>query len=138
MGKVTDRLFDIYVTQETNCAETMLRAGIESTGAVASEECRRMMGGFSGGVSSEKFCGAILGGVSAIGFLMNHGDEESFERSKQATEEFVAKCQQRFGSLDCHDIKEVWRREDIRCYQAVEIIAGILDSVLDQYGVKGE
>lgn len=133
MGKVTDKLFDIYVTQETSCAETMLCAGISACQGEAPAECRRMMSGFSGGVSSESFCGAVLGGVSAIGYLINRGDEESFERSKAATEEFVALCRQFFGSLECHDIKGIWRQEDIRCYRAVEMIAVFLDEVLKKY-----
>lgn len=138
MGKVTDGLFDLYVTQETNCAETMFCAGIQADQEEIPVECRRMMSGFSGGVSSEKFCGAILGGVASISYRINHGDEESFERSKAATEEFVARCQQFFGSLDCHQIKETWRREDIRCYRAVEIIARLLDEVVEKYKAEGE
>ncbi|MCD8077595.1 MAG: C-GCAxxG-C-C family protein [Lachnospiraceae bacterium] len=133
MGQVTDRLYEIYVTQETNCAETMLRAGTEARSGQTPEACCRMMSGFSGGVSSECFCGAILGGVSAISYLINQGDDESFEKSKEATEEFVAQCKEFFGSLDCHDIKSVWRQEEIRCYQAVEKIAVFLNEVLDKY-----
>ena len=136
MGKVTDGLWDIYVTQETNCAETMLCAGIRACGHQPSEDSRRMMAGFSGGVSSEAFCGAILGGVAAIGQEINRGDEESFERSKQAAEEFVAQCREMFGSVDCHDIKQVWRQEESRCYQAVEKIATVLNGILDKYGAK--
>ena len=136
MGKVTAGLWDIYVTQETNCAETMLCAGICACGQQPPEESRRMMAGFSGGVSSEAFCGAILGGVAAIGYTINRGDEESFELSKQATEEFVTQCREMFGSVNCHDIKQVWRQEESRCYRAVEKIAAVLDGILTKYGAK--
>ena len=49
-----------------------------------------------------------------------------------------ALCRQAFGSLDCHDIKGIWRQEDIRCYRAVEMMAIFLDEVLEKYGAKGE
>ena len=138
MGKITDSLYDIYVTQGISCGETMLCAGIGACQGEAPADCRRMMSGFSGGVSSESFCGAVLGGVATIGYEINRGDEESFERSKEATQEFVALCRQAFGSLDCHDIKGIWRQEDIRCYRAVEMMAIFLDEVLEKYGAKGE
>ena len=97
MGKITDSLYDIYVTQGISCGETMLCAGIGACQGEAPADCRRMMSGFSGGVSSESFCGAVLGGVAAIGYEINRGDEESFERSKEATQEFVALCRQAFS-----------------------------------------
>ena len=96
-----------------------------------------MMSGFSGGVSTENFCGAILGGTAAISLLINHGDEESFERSKEAAKEFVERCEQRFGTVVCHDIKTTWRTEELRCYAAVEIIAQILEEVLQRYADGG-
>lgn len=133
MGKVTDNLYQIYVTEETNCAASLMRAGISSREPDPPAEYYRMMSGFSGGVSTENFCGAILGGVAAIGHLINHGDEESFEASKAATEEFVMRCQQEFDTLSCHEIKTVWRKEDIRCYDAVAKIGAILEDILNKY-----
>ena len=51
MGKVTENLYDIYVTQETSCAEAMLRAGVGSRRSEISEDCCRMMSGYSGGMT---------------------------------------------------------------------------------------
>lgn len=133
MGKVTDHLYDIYVTQETSCAEAMLRAGIGSRRQEIPEDCCRMMSGYSGGVSTERFCGAVLGGAAAIGYLINGGDEESFEKSKTATEEFVNLCTAEFQTDNCHEIKTVWRKEGTRCYDAVEKIAEKLELVLKKY-----
>lgn len=92
-----------------------------------------MMSGYSGGMSTERFCGAILGGAAAIGYLINRGDEETFEKSKAATEEFVNLCTSEFKTDNCHEIKSVWRKEDIRCYDAVKKIAENLETVLQKY-----
>ncbi len=136
MGKVTDNLYQIYVTEETNCAQAMFTAGVQSRGGQAQEVCGRMLGVYSGGVSSEEFCGAILGGAAAIGFLLNRGDEESFEASKAACQEFVGRCKARLNTVQCGRIKQDWRKDDIRCYRAVEQIAEELESVLEKHYQK--
>lgn len=133
MGKITDNLYQTYVTEETNCAQTMFTAGVQSRGGEVQEAYNRLLGVYSGGVSSEAFCGAILGGAAAIGFLLNHGDEQSFKLSKEACKEFVERCRNRLNTTECSQIKEVWRKEDIRCYHAVEQIAEELEAVLHKY-----
>lgn len=136
MGKVTSNLYDIYITEVTNCAETMFRAGVESRRGESPACGRLMMSGFSGGCSCEDLCGAIAGGIAAISHMMNKGDEDSFEASKDATKEFVELCREDLGTTNCHEIKTVWRKEEIRCYQAVEKIAKHLETVLAKYNVK--
>jgi len=133
MGEVTQNLYQIYVTEETNCAEALFKAGVSSRGHDAEDACCRILGVYSGGVSSEAFCGAILGGAAAIGYLMNHGDEESFETSKAACHEFVERCQSRLKTTACNEIMLKWRNEDTRCYSAVEQIAEELEIVLKKY-----
>ncbi|MCI9155740.1 MAG: hypothetical protein HFF44_02225 [Lawsonibacter sp.] len=133
MGKIKQNLYQVYVTEQTNCAQTMFAAGIQSQGDEVPEASSRMLGVYSGGVSSEAFCGGILGGAAAIGYLLNHGDEQSFETSKQACREFVERCRNRLGTTECSQIKAVWRKEEIRCYDAVEQIAEELESVLKKY-----
>ena len=133
MGEVTQNLYQIYVTEETNCAEALFKAGVQSRGREAEDSCCQILGVYSGGVSSEAFCGAILGGAAAIGYLMNHRDEESFETSKAACHEFVERCQSRLKTTACNEIMLKWRNEDTRCYSAVEQIAEELEIVLKKY-----
>jgi len=135
MGQVADYIQQIYLTEETNCAEALFRAALTARRENVPNECYRMMSGYSGGVSCEDICGAVLGGVAAISYLINQGDEESFERSKEATVAFVELCRQDFNTINCHDIKTVWRTEERRCFQAVEKMAGILEEILQKYRV---
>ncbi|MBQ0026033.1 MAG: C_GCAxxG_C_C family protein [Lachnospiraceae bacterium] len=135
MGKVTDILYDTYITKETNCSATMFKSAMASRGREVTDEDLRLFSGFSGGVSTENLCGALIGGVAAISCLINKGDEETFEKSKEATEKFYNKLEERFGSTRCHDIKTEYRTEELRCYNAVEIMAQILEDVLTEYGV---
>jgi len=135
MGKVADHIQRIYLEEETNCAEALFRAALTARNKNAPDECYRIMSGYSGGVSCENLCGAILGGAAAISYLINCGDDKSFERSKEATAEFVELCQKDFGTVNCHEIKTVWRTEEMRCFHAVEKMAEHLEKILQKYQV---
>lgn len=132
MGKIIDYIYEIYITEETNCAETLFRATLTSRGQMPPKESLLMMSGFSGGVSTENLCGAIIGGVAAISYLINKGDDESFERSKEVTVEFYEAVEKRFQSTCCHEIKTEYRTEELRCLEAVKIMAEILESILEK------
>lgn len=134
MGQVTDELKRIYLDEETNCAESLLKTALKSRNVKVPNACYRMMSGYSGGVSVEGMCGAVLGGVAALSLLLNQGDEESFERSKEAVAEFYQLCEDAYGSVCCHEIKTQWRTEEMRCFQVVCRIGEALETVLQNYG----
>lgn len=136
MGKVIDHIEEIYLAEGRNCAETLYRAGLLSRGRIASLEGCLAMLGFGGGLSVGSVCGAIAGGVAALGCLLGGDgeDEETVERCKEAVAKFYALCSAAFASADCDDIKPVWRREETRCLRVVETTAELLEQVLQEYG----
>lgn len=73
--------------------------------------------------------------MAAVSYLINQGDEESFERSKEAAEKFFTACKQQFGTVICHEIKQVWRKEEIRCLDAVEQMAILPEKILQDFSV---
>ena len=70
MGKVIDQVFDIYITEETNCSATMYKSILNSRGIEVSDDALRIFSGYSGGVSTENLCGAVIGAVAAFSYLM--------------------------------------------------------------------
>lgn len=66
MGKVMTR-FCIYITEETNCSATMYKSILNSRGIEVSDDALRIFSGYSGGVSTENLCGAVIGAVAAFG-----------------------------------------------------------------------
>ena len=136
MGKVIDHIEDVYLAEGRNCAETLYRAALRSRGRAASPaECLAMLG-FGGGFSVGSVCGAIVGGVAALGCLLG-GDgveETTVERCKDAVAEFYALCNEAFDAVDCEDIKPVWREEETRCLRVVNRTAELLEKVLQAYG----
>ena len=133
MGKVIDQVFDIYITEETNCSATMYKSILNSRGIEVSDDALMIFSGYSGGVSTENLCGAVIGAVAAFGYLINKGDDDTFELSKDATEKFYNRVAEKFGSTNCHDIKTVYRTEEMRCLEAVKIIADIAEEVLQEF-----
>jgi len=135
MADVKDYIENIYLTQEINCAEAVFRAALMSRNLELEAPYYYMMSGFSGGASTENLCGAILGGIAAIGLLLNKGNEIGFDSSKQASKEFVIAAKECLGSEICHEIKTTWRDEITRCFSAVMEITVKLEQVLQKYGV---
>lgn len=135
MGKVIDHIREIYLDEGKNCAETLFRAGLRSRGQEVSTEGRRAMIGFGGGFSVGSVCGAIVGGVAAIGCLVGSTDAEDDSCCKEATARFYALCKDAFSVVDCDAIKPVYRKEDTRCLYVVERTAEVLETVLREYNV---
>ena len=59
MGKIKQNLYQVYVTEQTNCAQTMFAAGIQSQGDEVPEASSRMLGVYSGGSAPRRFAGAF-------------------------------------------------------------------------------
>lgn len=135
MGEVKDYTKELYFKEGGTCSETMLGAPLLSRRGTMPDDYGRMMSGFSGGVSVENLCGALLGGVAAISALINKGDHDSFELSKETTAEFYRRFEEEIGSTNCHEIKEKWRKEDIRCYDVIQKTAEIMEEILQKYNV---
>ena len=63
-------------------------------------------------------CGAILGGLMAIGLFLGSDDprdENTQERARQAAKRFVKQILDRYGSTRCHELQEAligWRLDD--------------------------
>jgi len=133
MSKVAEYIQNSYLDDGKNCAEAMLCAALYSRGRELSEEGSRMMIGFGGGCSSGSVCGAIVGGVAAIGCLLGGDTEEETERCKEAANRFFLRCKDAFSAVDCDAIKPVYRREETRCLLVVERTAEILETVLSEY-----
>ena len=107
-----------------NCAESVILAlsqepmfgGLELGTAIP-----RMATGFGGGMARNGLvCGALAGGVMAIGLALGRDDAQaSREPCYPATDRFLAEFQETFGGWLCRDISRVDLRteEGRRRYQ---------------------
>lgn len=119
-----------YLEKDMNCAESVFLACRDEWNLDIPVETAKAMGGFGGGVGVGHLCGAISGGVAALGFLVI--DERSHEspRMGNITAEFMERCENELGSVMCTEIKKTHRNDNTRCLQAVEDVCDILDKMV--------
>lgn len=84
------------------CSESVLQAVAESRG-IQSELIPKIATGLCGGISrSGNICGAVSGGVLAIGLCFGRSQPgQSPDETVRRVRAFLAKCEQRFGSTNC-------------------------------------
>ncbi|MBN1780845.1 C_GCAxxG_C_C family protein [bacterium] len=79
-----------YFTSGLNCAESVLRSVVWHTHGEQGDRLSRIATPFGGGVggSREELCGALAGGVMAIGFVAgrDHGTEDAMVSKSMAAE----------------------------------------------------
>jgi len=110
--------------RQLNCAESVLRGVCFAQGIELADQAKRMATPFGGGIGrSEDTCGALIGGVLAIGVALGRtAPEEDRLKSYEAAGKLYQAFQTRFGSTCC----KVLNRSDfktpehrIRCGESV-------------------
>jgi C_GCAxxG_C_C family probable redox protein len=87
------------------CAESVLTAVADEAG-VTSPLIPRIATGFCGGIArSCGMCGAVSGGIMALGLLhgRDHGDE-TYETVYDQVQIFLRAFKEAFGSIDCFEL----------------------------------
>lgn len=96
-------LADECFSRGYNCAEAVLRGACHAQGVTLPDACLRMATPFGGGVGrSEDLCGALSGGVLAIGACLGRTDsKEDKTKSYGAAKEFFDGFVATEGSPKC-------------------------------------
>ena len=122
-----------------HCAEAVLKAITEIYGNGSSRDIPKIATGFGGGIgrTKQEICGAITGGVMAIGFLS--GRSEPGADWTEASE-MAAKLKRRFvqehGTTNCGALLATFGPQEnmMRCKQLSGEVAGMLADILDEQG----
>jgi C_GCAxxG_C_C family probable redox protein len=122
---------DYMLRNDFNCAETMLRGADEAFALQLPESALRTAAGFGGGMGRERACGALTGSLMALGALRSAGKSHQDPEFGALRDELVRRFEERFGSLDCSEIKQTHRTEARGCSAVVEMAAEILEEVLE-------
>lgn len=113
-------------------------AGAELIGR---DELPSIMTGFGAGISRQgSLCGALTGGIAAIGLSVGRvdgSDKEAKERVYRTVDEFTQRFHDKFGSVSCTDLcecdlttqdgRERFMREDRHNKVCVEFVLGAID-----------
>lgn len=128
-----------YSESGLHCAESVASAITQLFCPDQTEVACRMATGFGGGMggSRQEACGALTGGVLAIGLLCGRttpeqGRETAYQVSVAYRERFMA----RFGGTICQALRENFSTTDTRtaCRSLTAEAAGMLYDVLLEHG----
>lgn len=91
-----------YHPQGNNCAQCVLKACAEFTG-LDSDTAFAVANGFGGGLRSGEICGAISGGVMAIGLAAS---KKGLTKINGIITEYVDTFRKEYGNVRCADLKK--------------------------------
>ena len=132
--KAKERAFG-YFQSGFHCAESISKAIVELHGNESNSEVQRFTSGFIGGIGSthEDVCGALTGGIVAIGCL--HGRTKPGQDNqvvKKLAAEFRGRFVEEFGSSNCQVLLEGLseRGDNFDCKRLTAVAAGLLSELL--------
>jgi C_GCAxxG_C_C family probable redox protein len=127
-----DRIYQHYITENKNCAESVLLAANEKLGWNLSVETIHAIGPFGGGLGCGRLCGAIAGACAAIGVATIREDAHKTPELRALCTGLVEQFVQEFGSDQCSEICKTYKKPDVRCLSVVEWTADILEKMLNR------
>ncbi|MBN1119347.1 MAG: C_GCAxxG_C_C family protein [Bacteroidales bacterium] len=118
-----------------------------------SELAFKIMSPFGGGIAyTNRICGAVTGGIAAIGLYLGHTDSSQAEQKAKcvaATREFLKRFQEKQKSTDCTQlikynlsVEEEAKKANEEgvfktiCPELVKSSAQLVIEILEEYGVK--
>lgn len=125
-----ERARKYYLEQNYNCAESVLRAANEEYGLGLDEEALKLMAGFGGGMGCGGVCGALSGGIAALGKLRVNDRAHTTPGFSEECAGLVAAFEGKAGSSQCSRLKPRFFREEKRCLEMVEIGCQALEEYL--------
>ena len=102
-----------------NCAHSVLKAYGDMTG-LDEKTASGIANGFGGGVRSGEICGAISGGVMALGLIAQNNGVTDL---RGLTKDYVSKFAEKYGHLRCDELKE----KGVPCNELIGFAAETLE-----------
>ncbi len=119
-----------------NCAESILYAANEEYGLKLEKNALRTMAAFGGGMSVEGACGAMTGGLAALGVLFVKEYAHESDRIKRLSKEFITCFKDKLGTDNCKELKDMYRHDVNKCEYIVVYAAEVLDKIVLKEGFR--
>ena len=121
---------EIFLDGNYNCAEAVLLWANERYGLNVAPEDVRLVSGFGGGMGCGENCGALLGAMAALSKALVQDRAHTTPGFREACAGLVDRFRADLGSIECAELKEKYRRPDVRCLHVVERAAAVLDEYI--------
>lgn len=122
---------------DLNCAEAMLYAANEEYGMLLDKKALKTMAAFGGGMGIEEACGAMTGGLAALGVLFVKDRAHESDRIKRLSKEFIEAFKEKLSTENCRKLKDIHREDANKCEYIVVTAAELLDKIVDREGFRG-
>ena len=126
---------ELFLEKDYNCAETVLLWANERYGLRVAPEDVALVSGFGGGLGCGETCGALLGALAALSLALVKERAHATPAFREACAELVDRFRADLGSIQCTELKEKYRRPDVRCLHVVERAAAVLDQYMHEQEV---
>lgn len=113
-----------------NCAECLLYSANEEYGLDIKHDTFKLAAGFGGGMAVEDACGAMTGAIMVLGFLFVEERAHESERIKLLTKEYITRFKEKLKTINCGELKAIYRDDNKRCIDIVRVSAEILDDIV--------
>lgn len=129
---LTNLIKDGFGSEENyNCAEKIFYGANIAYDLDLSIESLKLSAGFGGGMGVGSVCGTLAAAVMALSnkHVINiaHESDKIKEINKILFNQFLDEM----GSIQCEDLKKMYKKEDIGCYDIILKAAQILDSLME-------
>ena len=121
-----------YLDRDYNCAESVLRGANDEFDLQIPEEGLKLVGAYGGGFGCGITCGALCGAMAAISAARIHERAHEDPAFKDVCSGFVARFEEKMGSLQCKELKKRFQKEGKRCFAVVEQTAELLEEYLKE------
>ena len=118
---------ELFLDTDHNCAEAVLLWADERYGLNIAPEDVKLVSGFGGGLGCEETCGALLGAMAALSKRLVRDRAHVTPGFREDCAGLVDRFRAELGSIRCGELKQMYRRPDVRCLFVVERAAAILD-----------
>ncbi len=129
---------ELFLENDFNCAETVLLWADEKYGLNVAPEDVRLVSGFGGGLGCGENCGALLGALAALSKALVRERAHATPGFQEACGALVDRFRAELGSIECAELKEKYRRPDVRCLLVAERAAALLDEYMQSLEVPHE
>jgi C_GCAxxG_C_C family probable redox protein len=119
------------------CAESVLKTIVNHHADHPDDNIPRAASAFVGGIGNtcEDVCGALTGGIIAIGCLMGRTEPGvDMQVVKELAAEYRARFIRQFGSTNCGVLLKGFGEQegDLKCKKLTGVAAGILSELLEE------
>lgn len=128
-----DYIAKYYFDENYNCAETILRAANEYYDLQLHDRDMIMVGAYGAGIQTENTCGAVLSAAAVLSLKYVEKKAHESEDIKPVVQKLIRKFNEKYGSIQCKDIKSQSFKPEYRCKMTVETACDILEETIREY-----